>query len=103
LELLRGPVQDGGQSGGQGSVGPPQQVECLALGASATDHLQPKIDGLAFCARACEPLDQHFDSKDDRAENADEQEGTKPGRIHASSFASGRNRSADSVMPWAMT
>ena len=44
-----------------------------------------------------------LDREHDRAEDADEDERADPGRVHASNFASGRNSSADRLIPCAIT
>ena len=39
----------------------------------------------------------------DLGEDAHQHQGAEPGRVHASNFASGRNKSAESEIPCAMT
>src|SRR4051812_631575 len=71
--------------------------------AAAADHLQAKVDRLVLGARTREPIDEYLYGQHDRSKNADQYQRADPGRIHASNFASGRNNSAESVMPCAIT
>ncbi|MGH6729239.1 MAG: hypothetical protein ACREBK_03725 [Sphingomicrobium sp.] len=64
----------------------PENAEPFFLTGSRPDHLQARIHGLALASPVREPPQEGFGGKDDRAENANEDQGTKPDRVHPSSL-----------------
>ena len=81
----------------------PKQAHGLLAVAPFRNHPQPQVDRPADGAAVRHRANDDFDEEQHRAEGAAEDQRFDPGLVHPSSFASGRNRSAESETPWAMT